>query len=87
VLAAAELARVESATSAIAVVTGTRTAHDLLPMVTHLRRRVRVIVIVVDRVDGAGESTGTTIRSLPGATVINATTLDEFRAGWNGIRA
>ena len=87
VLAAAELARVESATSAIAVVTGTRTAHDLLPMVTYLRRRARVIVIVVDRVDDTGASADTSIRSLPGATVINATTLDEFRAGWNGIRA
>jgi uncharacterized protein (DUF58 family) len=87
VLAAAELARVESATSAIAVVTGTRTAQDLLPMVTHLRSRTRVIVIVVDRADESGEPADTSIRSLPGATVLNVTTLDEFRAGWNGIRA
>ncbi|MET0909464.1 MAG: DUF58 domain-containing protein [Ilumatobacteraceae bacterium] len=87
VLAAAELARVESASSAIAVVTGSRTAQDLLPMVTHLRSRARVIVIVVDRAAEAHGSAAASVRSLPGATVVNVTTLDEFRAGWNGIRA
>lgn len=81
VLAAAELARVEPATSAIAIVTGTRPAAELLPTVTHLRSRARVIVIVVD------EPKGTAVRSLPGATVINVSSLDEFRAGWNAVRA
>lgn len=81
VLAAAELSRVEPATSAIAIVTGTRPAAELLPTVTHLRSRARVIVIVVD------EPNGTAVRSLPGATVINVSSLDEFRAGWNAVRA
>ena len=80
-LAAAELSRVEPATSAIAIVTGTRPAAELLPTVTHLRSRARVIVIVVD------EPNGTAVRSLPGATVINVSSLDEFRAGWNAVRA
>ena len=48
---------------------------------THLRSRARVIVIVVD------EPNGTAVRSLPGATVINVSSLDEFRAGWNAVRA
>ena len=81
VLAAAELSRVEPATSAIAIVTGTRPAAELLPTVTHLRSRARVIVIVVD------EPNGTAVRTLPGATVINVASLDEFRAGWNAVRA
>jgi len=81
VLAAAELSRVEPATSAIAIVTGTRPAAELLPTVTHLRSLARVIVIVVD------EPNGTAVRSLPGATVINVSSLDEFRAGWNAVRA
>jgi uncharacterized protein (DUF58 family) len=86
VLAAAELLRVESATSAIAVVTGKRPAHELLPMVTHLRSRARVIVIVIDT-DGAGDVPTESVRALPGATVLNVATLHEFRAGWNAIRA
>ena len=87
VLAGAELARIESATSAIAVVTGRRPAGDLLPMVTHLRSRARVIVIVAggDR-DDSGAPSDPPVRALPGATVLNVSTLDEFRAGWNGIR-
>jgi len=56
-------------------------AAELLPTVTHLRSRARVIVIVVD------EPNGTAVRSLPGATVINVSSLDEFRAGWNAVRA
>ena len=90
VVAAAELARVESSTSAIAVVTGTRDASDLLPMVTHLRSRARVIVVVVDTPrdhDEPDAGQRRSVRALPGATVLNVTTLDEFRAAWNGIRA
>jgi uncharacterized protein (DUF58 family) len=87
VLAAAELARLESATSAIAVVTGRRPAAELLPMVTHLRSRARVIVIVVDRDRSAtDDATDPPLRALPGATVLNVSSLDQFRAGWNGIR-
>jgi len=26
------------------------------------------------------------LRALPGATVLNVSSLDQFRAGWNGIR-
>ena len=82
VLAAAELARLESATSAIAVVTGRRPAAELLPMVTHLRSRARVIVIVVDRDRSAtDDATDPPLRALPGATVLNVSTLDQFRAG------
>ena len=56
-------------------------------MVTHLRSRARVIVIVVggDR-DDSGAPSDPPVRALPGATVLNVSTLDEFRAGWNGIR-
>ena len=87
VLAAAELARLESATSAIAVVTGRRPAAELLPMVTHLRSRARVIVIVVDRDRSAtDDATDPPLRALPGATVLNVSSLDQFRAGWNVIR-
>jgi uncharacterized protein (DUF58 family) len=89
-LAAAELARVESATSAIAIVTGTRTPTELLPSVTHMRSKARVIVVVVERADGNGPGTtsdSTRITSLPGATVVSVTSLDDFRAGWNAIRA
>ena len=87
VLAAAELLRVESATSAIAIVTGRRPAHELLPMVTHLRSRARVIVIVIDTAGVGGDAPSESVRALPGATVLNVATLDEFRAAWNGIRA
>ena len=90
-LAAAELARVESTTSAIAIVTGTRTPTELLPTVTHLRSKVRVIIVVVEPADqdrSAPRSSGKVrITSLPGATVVNVSSLDEFRAGWNAIRA
>ena len=86
VLAGAELARLESATSAIAVVTGRRPAAELLPMVTHLRSRARVIVIVVDGDRRPSTTRRTRLPALPGATVLNVSTLDEFRAGWNGIR-
>jgi uncharacterized protein (DUF58 family) len=90
-LAAAELARIESATSAIAIVTGSRTPTELLPTVTHLRSKVRVIVIVVepshvDRSDASSPGS-TRVTSLPGSTVINVSSLDEFRAGWNAIRS
>lgn len=90
-LAAAELARVESTTSAIAIVTGTHTPTELLPTVTHLRSKVRVIIVVVEPADqdrSAPRSSGKVrITSLPGATVVNVSSLDEFRAGWNAIRA
>ena len=86
VLAAAELARLESATSAIAVVTGRRPASELLPMVTHLRSRARVIVIVVDGDRADATASDPPLRALPGAAVLNVSTLDQFRAGWNGIR-
>ena len=49
VLAAAELARLESATSAIAVVTGAPASRRAVADGHHLRSRARVIVIVVDR--------------------------------------
>jgi uncharacterized protein (DUF58 family) len=84
--AAAELSRVESSSSAIAIVTGSRQPAELLPAVSHLRSRARVIVIAVEPPTVDGESTRT-IASLPGATVLNVSTLDEFRAGWNGIRS
>ena len=82
--AAAELIRVETATSAVAIVTGHRSPTDLLPTVSHLRRRARVIVIAVGSDDpDRGDAP---IRSLPGATVLNIRSLDEFRASWNVIR-
>ncbi len=84
-LAAAEFARVESATSAIAIVTGSRTPAELLPIVTHLRSKARVILVVVEPAGSVTDSTR--ITSLPGATVINVTSLDQFRAGWNAIRS
>lgn len=89
VLSAAELLRVESATSAIAVVTGSRAPSELLPMVTHLRSRARVIVITVGRASTGtkDDASGGSLRALPGATVLDVATLDEFRAAWNGIRA
>lgn len=79
----AELTRVESATSAVAIVTGSRQASEMLPTVTHLRRRARVILVVVASADPDRDAP---IRSLPGATVLHVSSLDEFRAAWNGIR-
>jgi len=84
VVAAAELARMEPATSAIAIVTGSRSATDLLPVVTHLRSKVRVIVVVVERSNEEMDAEST-VRALPGATVVRVSSLDEFRAGWNGL--
>ncbi len=83
--AAAELTRVESQTSAVALVTGSRQPADLLPAVSLLRRRCRVILVVV----APGEDSGAAppIRSLPGATVLTVASLDEFRSAWNAIRA
>jgi len=81
--AAAELVRVESATSAVAIVTGSRQAAEMLPTVTHLRRRARVILVVVASDDPERDAP---IRSLPGATVLHVASLDEFRAAWNTIR-
>lgn len=82
--AAAELTRVESQTSAVAIITGNRRPDELLPTVSLIRRRARVIVIVVAP---AAESTHVPIRTLPGATVLTVGDLDEFRTVWNGIRS
>lgn len=46
--AASDLMLVEPTTSAVAIVTGTRTAAELLAPVAYLRRRARVIVIAVN---------------------------------------
>lgn len=78
---AAELVRVEPTTSAVAVVTGGRSAGDLLRTIGHLRSRARVIVVTV---------TGAVLpeqpwTGLPGARVVRVGDLDEFQAAWRGL--
>lgn len=76
--AAAELTRVETSTSALAIVTGGRSAYELLAPVAYLRKRVRVIVIVVDGAVAPDER----VAALPGARVLHAADLEGFRAAW-----
>ena len=76
--AAAELTRVETSTSALAIVTGARSAIELLAPIAYLRKRVRVIVIVVDGAVVPDERVG----ALPGARVLHAEDLEGFRAAW-----
>ena len=76
--AAAELTRVETSTSALAIVTGGRSATELLGPVAYLRKRVRVIVIVVDGAVVPDQR----VAALPGARVLHAADLDGFRAAW-----
>lgn len=78
---AAELLRVENATSAVAIVTGGRPAADLMAAITHLRRRARVIVIIA----GGSVRPDPEIVALPGATVLRVDDLDGFQAAWNRI--
>ena len=79
--AAAGLLRAERATSAIMIVTGTRSAAEMLPVVTHLRSKARVIVVFA----GSAPQDAEQVAALPGATVLRAPTLDDFRRSWNGI--
>jgi uncharacterized protein (DUF58 family) len=76
--ASAELTRVETSTSALAIVTGGRSAIELLAPVAYLRKRVRVIVVVVDGAVAPEQR----VDALPGARVLHAADLDGFRAAW-----
>jgi uncharacterized protein (DUF58 family) len=76
--AAAELTRVENSMSALAIVTGGRTATELLAPVAYLRKRVRVIVIVVDGAVVPDQR----VVALPGARVLHAADLESFRTAW-----
>lgn len=78
--AAADLLRIEPATSALAVVTGSRSANELIRTVAHVRTRARPIVVAVDRDDD-----GERWVHLPGARVLRVRDLDEFRAAWGGL--
>jgi hypothetical protein len=64
--------------SALAIVTGARSAMELLAPIAYLRKRVRVIVIVVDGAVVPDER----VSALPGARVLHADNLEGFRAAW-----
>ncbi len=74
----ADLVRAEPQVSAVALVTGGRSSHELLPAIGRLRRRVRVIVVVIDGTVQPEEP----VAALPGATVLRCADLDEFGASW-----
>ncbi len=75
VASVAEFIRTERSASALAIVTGTRTAAELLPAVVYARRHARVIVIPVAP-PGAG------VAVLPGARVLSTASLASFANGW-----
>lgn len=71
------LRRVDSEMSALILITGPRSAEDLLPPVTQARRHVGVVVFrCMDEGDGAV--------TLPRASTVNCSSLDEAVAGWIG---
>lgn len=71
--------RVETGTSALVVITGNQPLGDLLRLVASARRSARVIVVRVFpvgmRLPGA----------LPGATVIDVDSLEQFARAWRGV--
>jgi len=74
----AEYVRFERGASAIAIVTGRRSADELLATVVHARRHARVIVVSV-------APPGEGIVALPGARVIQAPDLTTFAHGWAAL--
>ncbi len=75
VASVAQYIRAERSASALAIVTGTRTAADLLPAVVDARRHARVIVIPVAQPDDG-------VDALPDARVLRAASLSSFAARW-----
>ncbi|WP_148288571.1 DUF58 domain-containing protein [Ilumatobacter nonamiensis] len=81
--AGAALMRAERSTSAVMIVTGSRSAVELLPVVNHLRSKARVLVVFA----GEQRDDVAPVAAVPGATVLRTKDLDDFRRAWNGVKA
>ncbi|MFK7918946.1 MAG: DUF58 domain-containing protein [Ilumatobacter sp.] len=84
---AAGFLRSEPHASALVVVTGSRSAEDLLALVVHARRNVRLIIVHVDPTLADGIDSARAARTaVPGARSIHVSTVDEFAAAWSVVR-
>lgn len=85
-VSAAEFVRLEPQASALVIVTGTRSAEDLLKSVVHVRRQVRVIIVhVLGNEEPGSDDTDNAFTkrvAVPGARSIQVGNLDEFAAAW-----
>lgn len=85
-VSAAEFVRLEPQASALVIVTGSRSAEDLLKSVVHVRRQVRVIIVhVLGHEESGGDDSDNAFTkriAVPGARSIQVSSLDEFAAAW-----
>ena len=81
-VATMQMIGVERAASAVALVVGSRPSASVLPAVTRLSKRVRVIVIGID---AQNDAPGDGFVRLPGARVIRAQDRETFAAAWTAM--